>query len=72
MYQGSVNIEFSKTVCLNSTHKKEQKQKKLSQRQKSIVQINEQCCIQKINGKLEKYNQSKNFKHQKRLFKMNI
>ena len=37
----------------NSTHKKEQKQKKLWQRWKSVVQINEQCCIWKNNGKLK-------------------
>ena len=37
----------------NSTHKKEQKQKKLWQRRKSVVQINEQCCIWKNNGKLK-------------------
>ena len=34
--------------------KKEQKQRKWEQRWKSVVQINEQCCIQKNNGKLKK------------------
>ena len=36
---------------LSSTHKKEYKQKKRRQRWKSIVQINEQCCIRQNDGK---------------------
>ena len=42
---------------LNSTHtKKVEAVKKWKQRWKSIVQINEPCCTQKINGKHEKKN----------------
>ena len=37
-------------------HKKEYKQKKWGQRWKSVVQINEQCCVWKNDGKLEKQN----------------
>ena len=35
---------------LNSTHKKEQKQKKME----NVIQINEQCCMWKYSGKLKK------------------
>ena len=37
------------------------------QRWKTIVQINEQCCIWKNNGKLKKENQCKTRKQRKRL-----
>ena len=35
---------------LNSTHTKNESGKKLCQRWKSVLQINEQCCISKKNG----------------------
>ena len=37
-----------------------------------MVQINEQPFILKNNGKIEKYNQCKTRKQQKRLFKIDI
>ena len=37
-----------------NTQKKNRSRKKWLQRWKSIVQINEQCCIWKNNGKLNK------------------
>ena len=42
------------------------------QRWKSVVQINEQCCIWKNNEKIRKQNRCKTCKRQKRLFKMDI
>ena len=47
-------------------------QKKWRQRWKSIVQINEQCCIWQNNGKREKQKWCKTYKQQKRQFKLNI
>ena len=55
-----------------NTQKKNRSREKWSQRWKSIVQINEQCCIQQNNGKLEKWNRCKASKQPKRLFKMYI
>ena len=48
-----------KNHILNSTHKKKEfntqkKAEKKGQRWKGIVQINEQCYIQKSNGKLNR------------------
>ena len=57
---------------MNTTYKKEQKHKKWRKRWKSIVQIIEKCYIQKNNGKLEKQNQCKTCKQQKRLIKMDF
>ena len=54
-------LEFNQSQCLNlyvefNTHKKVDAVKKWKQKWKSILQINEQCCTQKINGKCEKQN----------------
>ena len=45
---------------------------KIRTKRKSVVQINEQCYIQKKKRKLEKQNQCKTSKQRKRLFKMYI
>ena len=45
---------------------------KMVTKRKSAVQINEQCCIWKNNGKRKILNQCKACKQQKRLFKMGI
>ena len=51
VYKNSITRNGSNQM-LNLTQKKEQKQKK----QKSIVQIMKQCCIQYNNGKVKKHN----------------
>ena len=48
------SISMAKTICWIQHTKKNRSRKKWWQRWKSVVQINEQCCIWKNNGKLKK------------------
>ena len=59
------NVEFN-------TPKRIEAEKNWSQRWKSNVQINEQCCIWKNNGKFKKQNRCNTCKQQERLLKMSI
>ena len=68
-------LEFNQSEWLKpyikfNTQKRIEAEKKWRQRWKSTVQINEQCCTWESYGILEKYNRSKTWKQQKRLFKM--
>ena len=69
---GTQSITVVKTMHWIEHTKKNRSRKKWKQRWKSVVQTNEQSCIQKNDVKLEKETRCKTRKQRKRLFKMYI
>ena len=62
------SIIMTETIYWVQHKIKNRSRKKWRQRWKSLVQINDQCYIQKNNGELKKQNQCKTSKQWKRLF----
>ena len=57
-------------MLISKQKKKTIEAEKWRQIRKSVVQINEQCCIRQNDGKLEKYNWYKASNQRKRLTKL--